>query len=149
MEKGFDAFQVAMLIKEINSLVTHNIESGLLDSGLTHQQIMVIKLIAHKNEITISELCEEMALTKGTVSGIVSRLETAGYVEKLKNDGDKRATYVVFSDKGKEFAKDYRDIMNNSFKHVFRNFNKKEMIETKENLIKLRDKFKEGKNGNE
>lgn len=145
MEKGFEAFQVAMLIKEIYSLVMRNIDCGLLDSGLTHQQIMVIKLIAHKNEITISELCDEMALTKGTVSGIVSRLETAGYVEKQKNNEDKRTTYVVFSEKGKEFAKEYKDVMNNSFKSVFKNFSNEEMIESKKNLLKLRDKFKEGR----
>ena len=106
---------------------------------------MVIKLIVHKNEITISELCEEMALTKGTVSGIVSRLEAAGYVEKQKNNEDKRATYVVFSEKGKEFAKEYKDVMNNSFKSVFKNFSNEEMIESKKNLVKLRDKFKEGR----
>lgn len=142
MENGFEAFQIAMLIKEIYSIVIHNIDCGLLDSGLTHQQTMVIKLIAHENEITISELCEEMALTKGTVSGIVSRLEDAGYIKKLKYNDDKRTTYVVFSDKGKEFANEYRDIMNNSFKSVFKNFSDEEMIEVKKNLMKFRDKFK-------
>jgi DNA-binding MarR family transcriptional regulator len=145
MEKGFESFQVAMLIKEIYSMVMNNIECGLIDSGLTHQQTMVIKLVAHKKELTISELCEEMALTKGTVSGIVSRLEDAGYVNKVKHNDDKRTTYVVFSDKGKEFAKEYRDVMSNSFKSVFNNFSDEEMIDAKKNLIKLRDKFREEK----
>lgn len=97
----------------------NNIGCGLIDSVLTHQQTMVIKLISHKKEITISELYEEMTLTKGTVFGIVSRLENADYVKKVKHNEDKRTTYVIFSDKGKEFAKEYRDVMSNSFKSVF------------------------------
>ena len=36
-------------------------------------------------------------LAKGTVSGIVSRLENMGYVEKFKDEKDKRNTYIVFS----------------------------------------------------
>ncbi|AQR94447.1 MarR family winged helix-turn-helix transcriptional regulator [Clostridium saccharoperbutylacetonicum] len=145
MGNGFESFQVAMLIKEIYSIVMNNIECGLIDSVLTHQQTMVIKLISHKKEITISELCEEMALTKGTVFGIVSRLEDADYVKKVKHNEDKRTTYVIFSDKGKEFAKEYRDVMSNSFKPVFKNFSDEKMIETKKNLLKLREKFKEEK----
>ncbi len=89
-----------------------------------------------------------MTLTKGTVFGIVSRLEDADYVKKVKHNEDKRTTYVIFSYKGKEFAKEYRDVMSNSFKPVFKNFSDEEMIETKKNLLKLREKFKEEKQMN-
>jgi hypothetical protein len=37
MGNGFESFQVAMLIKEIYSIVMSNIECGLIDSVLTHQ----------------------------------------------------------------------------------------------------------------
>lgn len=143
MESGFECFEIAMLIKEIYSSTMNILSKNLKDSGLTHQQIMVIKLVAHKKEITISELCDEMSLAKGTVSGIVQRLENADFVKKVKSENDKRNTYVTFSKKGLEFAKEFRYTINESFDEVFKNFTKEEMDEAKVSLKKIRDKIKE------
>lgn len=145
MKTEFEAFEITMLIKEIYSEVIRKVGSGLLESGLTHQQIMIIKLIAHnqKKEINISDICREMALTKGTVSGIVQRLELAGYVEKIKHVEDKRNTYVIFSEKGRAFSREFRETINNSFQSVFMDFAVEELEETKKNLKNLRNKIKE------
>ena len=69
-----DSFEVAMLIKEIYANTMGTVSKSLRESGLTNQQIMVIKLIAHNKQVNISQLCEEMSLSKGTISGIVARL---------------------------------------------------------------------------
>lgn len=145
MKTEFEAFEIIMLIKEIYSEVMRKVGSGLLESGLTHQQIMIIRLIAHnqKKEINISDICREMALTKGTVSGIVQRLELAGYVEKIKHVEDKRNTYVIFSEKGMAFSREFRETINNSFQSVFMDFAVEELEETKKNLKNLRNKIKE------
>lgn len=142
--KGFDSFEIAMLIREIYSSTMNIVSQSLREIGLTHQQIMVIKLVAHAHngEINISELCEEMSLAKGTVSGIVQRLETADYIEKVKHEEDKRNTYVKFSKKGIEFAKEFRSKINESFDKVFEDFTEEEITRVKEGLIKLNHKIK-------
>ena len=83
-----------------------------------------------------------MSLAKGTVSGIVSRLENMGYVEKFKDEKDKRNTYIVFSKKGLDFAKTFRCDINNSFDSIFENFTPEEVKEIREVLLKIRDKIK-------
>lgn len=138
----YNSFEIAMLIKEIYASTIEIVNDNLKKSSLTHQQIMVIKLIAHNEKVTISELCKEMSLAKGTMSGIVSRLEAADYVKKVKCDNDKRNTYVEFSTKGYEYAKNFTNEINKSFDKIFENFTDDEVNETKENLIKLRDKLK-------
>ena len=138
----YDSFEIAMLIKEIYANTMGIVSENLKESGFTNQQIMVIKLIAHNGQVTISQLCDEMFLAKGTVSGIVKSLEEAGYVKKIKNEEDKRNTYVTFSDKGMEFAKKFRNDINKSFDEIFRNFTEEEIIEVKSNLLKLRNKIK-------
>nr|WP_286674521.1 MarR family transcriptional regulator [Clostridium sp. VAP41] len=132
-----------MLIKEIYSSTVGAVSCGLKEIGLTHQQIMVIKLIAHNKKVNISELCEEMSLSKGTVSGIVTRLESLGHVKKIKLEGDKRNTYVTFSNEGLEFAKEYKNKINESFDRVFKNLTEEEIKEVKSSLLKLRNKIKE------
>ncbi|WP_252247460.1 MarR family transcriptional regulator [Clostridium sp. ZBS4] len=138
-----DSFEIAMLIKEIYSSTVGAVSCGLKEIGLTHQQIMVIKLIAHNKKVNISELCEDMSLSKGTVSGIVTRLESLGYVKKIKLENDKRNTYVTFSNKGLEFAKEYKNKINESFDRVFKNLTEEEIKEVKSSLLKLRNKIKE------
>lgn len=140
---NYDSFEIAMLIKEIYSSTMGKVSDGMRKSGLTHQQITVIKLIAHKGKITIKQLCEEMSLAKGTVSGIVSRLESLGYVKKEKDDKDKRNTYIVFSKEGLNFVKNFRYDINNSFDSVFENFTHEELRDIRETLLKLRNKIKE------
>ncbi len=138
----YDCFEIAMLIKEVYASTMGIISNSLKDSGFTHQQIMVIKLIAHNGQVNISQLCDEMSLAKGTVSGIVTRLESAGYVKKIKNENDKRNTYVIFSDKGLKFAKEFREEINKSFDKIFSNFTDEEIMELRNNLIKVRNKIK-------
>lgn len=140
--KSYDSFEIAMLIKEIYSSTMGIVSDNLKKSGLTHQQIMIIKLIAHNGQVTVSKLCEEMSLAKGTVSGIVSRMENMGYVKKVKNDDDKRNTYIIFSYKGEEFAKEFRKVINDSFDKIFVNFTEEEILEVKNNLVNLRNKIK-------
>ncbi|AUM96070.1 TPA: MarR family transcriptional regulator [Clostridium botulinum] len=138
----YDCFEIAMLIKEVYASTMGIVSNSLKDSGFTHQQIMVIKLIAHNGQVNISQLCDEMSLAKGTVSGIVTRLESAGYVKKIKNENDKRNTYVTFSDKGLKFAKEFRKEINKSFDKIFSNFTDEEIMELRNNLIKVRNKIK-------
>lgn len=142
MSNNYDSFRIAMLIKEIYSRAMYVVEENLADSNLTHQQIIVIKLIAHNNEITVSELCREMSLAKGTVSGIVSRLEQCGYLEKFKKEDDKRNTYIRFSPKGLEFAKSFRANIQESFDMIFKDCTKDEMDEFVKSLRKILFKIK-------
>ncbi|MEF9953341.1 MAG: MarR family transcriptional regulator [Clostridium sp.] len=138
-----DSFEIAMLIKDIYSKSMDIVSKSMKYSNLTHQQTMIIKLIAHTGEINISKICDQLSLSKGTVSGIVQRLEEAGYVEKVKYENDKRNTYVRFSDKGFEFANEFRNKINESFDKIFGNFTDEEKREIREGLIKLRDRIKE------
>lgn len=127
MENKNKAFRAAMMIKELYSKTTNIMSDNLRDSGLTHQQCVVLQLIAHNKEMTVSQLCKDMSLAKGTVSGIVQRLEKLGYLEKEKREDDKRNTYIKFSDKGLEFAYNFKSNMSDSFKNIFSNCSDEDM----------------------
>lgn len=134
------SYRTAMLIREIHSLTAHSMEESVRESGLTVQQILVVKLLGHKGELTISRLCEEMNLTKGTVSGIITRLEEKGYVEKNKKDQDRRETYVRFSEMGLQFAKAFRIRIEKSYAHIFEGIDEAEMESFIRNLTVIRDR---------
>lgn len=138
-----DSFEIAMIIKEIYTDTVGIVSCNLKDCGLTHQQITVIKIIAHEKKVTVSELCDKMSLSKGTVSGIVTRLEDAGYVEKHRSEKDKRISNIIFTDKGRAFAREYKDAMNNSFNKIVENLTNEEIKELKKDLLRIKKYLRE------
>jgi len=143
MDRSQIAFKTAALIRDIYSRSSHQIASGMMGSGLSHQQIMVIRLLAHKKTQQVSSLCQEMSLTKGTVSGIINRMEQAGYVEKYKDasDSDKRNTYIRLTQKGLDFSMVSKDKIIESYNHVFSNFSDEELAQLASLLQVLSDKL--------
>lgn len=143
MNPNFDSFRIAMLLKEIYSKAMYSIEDNFKENGLTHQQVIIVKLIAHNQEMTISDLCHEMSLAKGTVSGIVTRLEQNGFIEKFKKENDKRNTYLRFTNKGKEFATTFRFKIQRSFDNIFENCTEEDLSQLVSNLRNILSKIKE------
>ncbi len=141
MNRSEETFATAMIIREIYSSCMNRISSSMADSGLSHQQIMVVRLLGHHKSIQITDLCKEMALTKGTVSGILSRMESTGLIEKYKKQGDQRNTYVRFTGKGKEFATGIRVNIVESFDRVFENFTDEELVQAKSALANVQRKI--------
>jgi DNA-binding MarR family transcriptional regulator len=143
LNPNFDSFRIAMLLKEIYSKAMYSIEDNFKENGLTHQQVIIVKLIAHNQEMTISDLCHEMSLAKGTVSGIVTRLEQNGFIEKFKKENDKRNTYLRFTNKGKEFATTFRFKIQRSFDNIFENCTEEDLSQLVSNLRNILSKIKE------
>ncbi len=141
MKERTDSFRIAMLLKELYSKTMHTVESDFRESNLTHQQVTVIKFLGHNGELTISQLCNEMLLAKGTVSGIVSRLEKNGFIEKFKKNGDQRNTYIRFSSKGEKFAENFKNKIQHSFDSIFENCTGDELDELANSLRKVLSKI--------
>lgn len=145
MDRRADSFRLAMLIREIYSLSMHSVDDSLGESGLTHQQVIVVKLLAHKGDMTVSDICRNMSLSKGTVSGILTRLSDRGYIEKYKKEDDLRNTYVRFTTMGRDFAMEFRDRMTKSFDGIFGESTDKDLSEIEDSLRKLLAMLKKSK----
>lgn len=144
MEKQKCSYELAMLIKEVYLISMNSMEEQISKFGITPQQLIMIKLIAHNKGMQHSELCREMNLSKGTVSGIIKRLMEKGMVEKKPMDSDRRNSIIVFTDKGREFAYSIRHEMNDTFKNIFKTSSDEDIeryIDTlKEMIYKMKER---------
>lgn len=144
MEKQKCSYELAMLIKEVYLISMNSMEDQISKFGITPQQLIMIKLIAHNKGMQHSELCREMNLSKGTVSGIIKRLMEKGMVEKKPMNSDRRNSIIVFTDKGREFAYSIRHEMNDTFKNIFRTSSDEDIeryIDTlKEMIYKMKER---------
>jgi DNA-binding MarR family transcriptional regulator len=113
------AFKIVMLIRELYGKVNTQLSESMTTHQLTHQQLIVIKLIAHQKKMTVKDFCKEMSLSKGTISGILTRLEKQNIIKKEHDEKDKRITWISFAEEGLKIALELRETMNTSFESLF------------------------------
>ncbi|WP_297521297.1 MarR family transcriptional regulator [uncultured Clostridium sp.] len=137
---NMDEFKICLYIKEFNTIINTEVSERLKHKGLTQSQITAIKFVAHKHKITLTELSEKMSIKKSTCSGIVDRLEAIDVFERIKDENDKRISYIQFSEKGKTLAFEIKDDMNGVFADIFKDVPKEtlDLVGTKlEEIIEI------------
>jgi DNA-binding MarR family transcriptional regulator len=68
--------------------------------GLTPSQFDVIATLGNTDGMTFKELGERTLTTKGTLTGIIDRLEAKGLVARVERVEDRRSTLAVLTPKG-------------------------------------------------
>jgi MarR family 2-MHQ and catechol resistance regulon transcriptional repressor len=70
--------------------------------GLTHAQFDIIATLGNTDGMTYKELGEKTLITKGTLTGVIERLESKGLVVRTRCLDDKRSFYVALSAEGQQ-----------------------------------------------
>jgi DNA-binding MarR family transcriptional regulator len=69
-------------------------------SGLTPPQFDIVVTLGNTDGMTFKELGSRTLITKGTLTGVVDRLEARGLVERLASPTDGRSTLVRLTRRG-------------------------------------------------
>jgi DNA-binding MarR family transcriptional regulator len=69
--------------------------------GMTGPQLVLLQELADCESQSISELSKSVALSQGTVTDIVVRLEKKGLLSRRRCESDKRRVLVSITDNGK------------------------------------------------
>lgn len=72
----------------------------LSGSGLTPSQARVIFTLGGTDGMTCKDIGDVTLITKGTLTGVIDRLEQKGLVERWSVEGDGRKTIVALTSKG-------------------------------------------------
>ena len=73
---------------------------GLQATGLTAPQADVVFTLGNTEGMTFKEIGEHTLITKGTLTGVIDRLQGKGLVQRLEQRDDRRCTRVVLTAKG-------------------------------------------------
>ncbi|MEX2784364.1 MarR family winged helix-turn-helix transcriptional regulator [Streptococcus sp. H49] len=89
-----DIFNRVQVIEEI-SLKT----SRFNDVSL--KEMYTIEIIGKQNNVTPSDIARELMLTLGTVTTSLNKLETKGYIERIRSTTDRRVVHLRLTKKGR------------------------------------------------
>ena len=73
----------------------------LREAGLTYPQYLVLLVLWEHGELSVKELGRRLRLDSGTLSPLLKRMETAGWVERRRDRADERSVMVRATDEGR------------------------------------------------
>lgn len=114
---------------------------GLRRHGLTDAQADVIFTLGNTAGMTFKEIGELTLTTKGTLTGIIDRLEAKGLVRRVQQADDRRCTRVSLTRKGdRVFEKVFPEHVR-YLKERFDRLTPAEREQAEQSLRKLREIF--------
>lgn len=75
------------------------------ECGLTHAQFDIIATLGNTPGMTYKELGQKTLITKGTLTGVIERLEQKRLVVRERSEGDKRSFFVRLTPEGEDVFK--------------------------------------------
>lgn len=76
------------------------------ECGLTHAQFDIIATLGNTEGMSYKELGDKTLITKGTLTGVIERLEQKGLVERQRSLDDKRSWFIRLSPQGEQVFRD-------------------------------------------
>lgn len=89
--------------------------------GLTESQFDVIATLGNTNGMTCKELGERTLITKGTLTGVLDRMEARGLISRRADADDARRAHIALTAKGDAL---FVDVFPAHIKHLERAFSR-------------------------
>ncbi|MGB3940591.1 MAG: MarR family transcriptional regulator [Candidatus Manganitrophaceae bacterium] len=110
--------------------------------GLTSSQFDVIATLGDTNGMTCKELSDQTLVTKGTLTGVLDRLEGKRFIERVPSKEDRRVTIIRLTPDGeKKFKEVFPKVIYHLKPYFERALKPAEMKILRELLLKLKESF--------
>lgn len=92
--------QVLITLRRIIRAIDLHSRRLVNDCGLTGPQLLLLKEIAHLEEVSVGGIAKQISLSNATVTDILDRLEKRGLVQRTRSASDKRRVLVKVTEEG-------------------------------------------------
>ena len=89
-----------------NQIASRFLSQKVSQLNVTSVQAMVLGFLNDEDQITSSELGKRTELDSATLTGILDRLEVAGFIERKGNPDDRRSIRIHLTQKGKAMSRE-------------------------------------------
>ena len=96
--------EILQFLRRIFKAIQNYSEEIQRGYGVTGPQLWAIRIIYREGHLSMGELSRRMYLHMSTVSGIVDRLAEKGYVERRKEETDRRVIKIYLTKAGKRLV---------------------------------------------
>src|SRR5919199_1332448 len=113
-------------VTQVHVIYHHLIGERLGLNPTDHKCLDVI--IRNRTPMTASQLAEETGLSTGAITGVVDRLEKAGYVRRKRDQGDRRLVFInALLDKALAKLSPIFDPIKQASRHLYSKYSDEEL----------------------
>jgi DNA-binding MarR family transcriptional regulator len=126
-------FQLSKAYQLGNRFLTQKVS----ELNLTSVQAMILGFLDQEDQVTSSELGKRAELDSATLTGILDRLEAAGFIERRGNPDDRRSIHIHLTKKGKSMAREAARLIaeaNTEFLQILNENQKRDLLNIIEKL---------------
>ncbi|UCF71219.1 MAG: MarR family transcriptional regulator [candidate division WOR-3 bacterium] len=137
------------LIAKIHQLAGRIFSRMLRENGIeiNPAQGRIMFVLWQKDGIPINELAKKTALGKSTLTSMLDRLETSGYIKRTQSVDDRRATLIKRTEKDRAFEKLYTEVSHRMIRISYQGFKRKEIDQFEAQLRKIFDNLAQHEKG--
>ena len=111
--------------------------------GLTGAQFDIVATLGNTPGMTCKELGEKTLITKGTLTGVLDRMEKRGLIRRTASDADRRQVFVVLTAQGVRTFERVFPVHVGHLKSAFTVLSPRELDQAAELLHKLRNALRD------
>jgi len=107
--------------------------------GYTDAQFDIIATLGNTKGMSCKELGEKTLITKGTLTGVLDRLEQKGLIQRERGDDDKRQLFIQLTAQGEQVFEKIFPLMIQKGSQRFHDYQEKDFEALEQQLIKLKN----------
>ena len=131
--------QIDQILNQICKEHHHRARKLFNALGLHRGQPRLLELLWEQNGRTQSDLASHMHSSPATVTKMLQRMESSGFVERRPDADDQRISRVYLTDKSREVQVAVYDLYEDMARTIFEGFTPEELILLRRFLVHMRD----------
>lgn len=108
--------------------------SGKCCRGVTLSQCHTLDVLSKNRDLSMNELSRQMGLAKSTMTRIVNTMVRKGWIERKKEEGDKRRVSVCLTLDGKKMTENLNQSSKEYVQRILKNLPQEKIPEVVESL---------------
>jgi MarR family transcriptional regulator, organic hydroperoxide resistance regulator len=132
--------QGGFLIAKIHQLSGRIFAKMLRDHGIDEinpAQGRILFSLWDRDDIPIHDLAARTQLDKSTLTAMLGRLESNGYIERIQSEQDKRVIHIRRTEKDRSLQKKYSEVSNDMSDLFYHDLSEKEIAAFENTLEKI------------
>jgi DNA-binding MarR family transcriptional regulator len=130
--------RLGFLIHDVARLRRTVLDEVFKPLNITRSQAWALAYLSRSDELTQSELAEQMGLGKVALGGLIDRLEKGGMIVRRSHPTDRRINLIFLTDKGKKVIELMRGLTLESNTQILDGVSFNKLKQTALTLIKMK-----------
>ncbi|MDO8654064.1 MAG: MarR family transcriptional regulator [Undibacterium sp.] len=127
------------LLAECMQLFEKSSSARVRSCGFTESQFDIIATLGNTPGMTCKELGEKTLITKGTLTGVLDRLEDKGLIQRERGDDDRRQLLIKLTPAGEQaFTEVFPKVVEEG-QQRFAGYNEQDFLSLERELLKLKN----------